>query len=85
MNAVATVEMRVRGLLATLLPRGDYAERMAADERLRDAGFDSFLTLELISGLEAEFDIRVEEDDLRDEYFANITGLLSLLATKGRS
>lgn len=85
MSAVATTETRLREVLASLLPRANAAERIGAGEALRDAGLDSFRTLELISALEAEFDIRVDEDDLRDEYFATLGGLLSLLAAKGRS
>jgi acyl carrier protein len=80
---VAQVETQVRGVLAEVLP-GGAAGRLDRDAPLRAAGLDSLRTVELVSALEERFEIRLVEDDLRDEYFASVAGLVALvLARRG--
>jgi acyl carrier protein len=56
---------------------------MSADAPLTDAGLDSLRTVELVSALEERFGITLEDDDLRDDYFASLSGLAALLESKG--
>ena len=73
----------VRSLLAEVLPGGaGTVTRLELDSSLRLAGLDSMRTIELLSALEDSFAIRFEEDDLRDEYFLNVAGLIALVIAK---
>jgi acyl carrier protein len=78
---VTQVEDQVRGVLAEVLP-GGAAGRIDRDAPLRAAGLDSLRTVELVSALEDRFEIRIDEDDLRDEYFASVAGLVALVSAK---
>ena len=73
----------LRGLVAEVLPRRSFVLAMEADAPLSQAGLDSLRTVELVSALEERFGIRLEDDDLRDEYFTSLSGLSALLDRKG--
>lgn len=80
---VSPEEDAVRRVLAEVLPGGGAAAgRIERDAPLRPAGLDSLRTVELVSALEDTFAIRLEEDDLRDEYFASVSGLVALVLAK---
>ena len=75
------VEDQVRGLLGEVLP-GGAGGRLDRDAPLRAAGLDSLRTVVLVSALEDRFEIRIEEDDLRDEHFASVAGLVAFVLAK---
>jgi acyl carrier protein len=79
-----TVEQQVRQVLHEILPAGA-SERLGRDAPLRTAGLDSLRTVELVTALEDRFAIRLAEDDLRDDYFASVAGLVALVDIKRRS
>jgi acyl carrier protein len=78
---VSALEEQVRGVLGEVLP-GGAAHHLGSGAPLRAAGLDSLRTVELVSALEDRFEIRLDEDDLRDEYFATLAGLVELVRAK---
>jgi len=76
---------RLREILAEIMPRTGIASRLGPDDSLRAAGMDSMRMVMLISALQEQFNVIVEEEDLRDDNFASLSALASFVAAKIRS
>ena len=72
----SSLESGLREVLAGILPPSNGGAALGLHDSLRSAGLDSLRTVELISAIELRFDVQFSEDDLRDEYFATLAGLI---------
>jgi acyl carrier protein len=73
------LEAGLRELLTEILPPLGGEVQLGLNDSLRDAGLDSLRTLELISSIELHFRVQLGEEDLRDEYFSTLSGLIGML------
>lgn len=48
----------------------------------RGLGLDSIAAMSLASGIEEEFDIQIDDDDLTEELFANLASLIHYVEAK---
>jgi acyl carrier protein len=70
-------EQLLRGYLPYLSPD----EPLVADLELRDYGLDSLASVELLSAIEAEFGVRIADDDLSLDTFQTPTVLWQAVST----
>jgi acyl carrier protein len=79
---VSTVD-RIRVLVMDILPRTGMRAALGDSDVLAAAGIDSMRLMMLISALQLNFAITVEEEDLRDENFASVEALARFVTAKG--
>ena len=77
MGADRTVEARIKRMIVRTLELKIDPEEIEEDEMLFGGGLglDSVATLEIIVGLEDEFGIEVQDEDLRVELFDSVKAL----------
>jgi regulator of RNase E activity RraA/acyl carrier protein len=78
----ATVEEDIRGLLLKILPPSSGLLSLERSTLLKSAGLDSLRTMALVTSLQERFAIRLQVEDLRDDSFATIEGLVALVTRK---
>lgn len=83
MTATEQLVEEIRSLVKEILPAGRAAGDLGVDDPLAGAGMDSMRMMMLISGLQRQFDIVVEEEDLLDENFRSLGALASFVEAKG--
>lgn len=83
MSATDPLVERIRPLIVAIMPQRRVAAPLGADDPLAAHGMDSMRLMMLISALQREFGILVEEDDLLDENFASLAALATFVAAKG--
>lgn len=76
------VLVRLRRILKVILPDSSLCERLGLEDNLPDAGLDSLRWAMLISLLQEEFQISVQEEDLRTEHFVSLAAIASFLDSK---
>ena len=69
-------------ILAGVLPSGKTGRRIGRNENLKDQGMDSMALLKVISEIEGEFGITVEDEELEDSNFFTLAGLSDYLRSK---
>lgn len=52
------------------------------DSSLVDYGIDSILLIEIVIGLESEFDIVIDDDDLQENIFKSINTIAEYITNK---
>jgi acyl carrier protein len=74
----------VRGLLKTALQLGNRADQLTADSPLMGAiaEFDSMAVVTLITLMEEQYDIRVEDDEISADTFATVGTLAKFIEDK---
>lgn len=79
------VEMeRVRAVVGDVLQLGDRAQRLDRDSELIGSipEFDSMAVVSVITALEDEFDIEVDDDDISAETFETLGSLVDFVNSK---
>lgn len=56
-----------------------------ASENLRDLGVSSLKMIQLIGDLEGRFDIRIRDDEIGEENFGSLGGLIRFVEGKAKS
>lgn len=74
----------VKGLLRSALQLGDRADRLTADSALLGAipELDSMAVVTVLTLMEEQFDIQVDDDEISAETFATVGTLAGFLAGK---
>mgnify|MGYP006274066059 CR=1 FL=1 len=57
-------------------------DEIETDEPLSEYGVDSFLLLEVIVAIEEEFDVKIEQSDIRAETLRSVQTLAELVQSK---
>lgn len=79
------VEMeRVRAVLGNVLQLGERVERLDRDSELMGSipEFDSMAVVSVVTALEEEFDIEVDDDDISAETFETLGTLVDFVNSK---
>lgn len=69
------LDTQFEGILRRYLPHLRANQEMKPDLRLRDVGLDSLTMVELLSALEKEYDIRLDDQAMTVETFETPTTL----------
>lgn len=74
----------VKNLLKAALQLGERADRLTEDSALLGsmAEFDSMAVVTVITMMEEQYDIRVDDDDISADTFASVGTLVRFLADK---
>jgi acyl carrier protein len=71
----ADVQSRLRALIATILEQNSIAVQLDPESRLVDAGLTSMDMVNLMLGVEAEFDFTIPQSEITPENFQSIRAL----------
>ena len=85
MSTVAEVEQKIREILVRDLEiEPEIATKVDAETRLlgRGIGLDSMETLSLVTGIEQEFEVEVEDEELTTELFRTLGSLTKYVVNK---
>jgi acyl carrier protein len=85
MHAVDDIRNRITGLVKTILEQNAVAAEIAPDTRLVDVGLTSMDMVNLMLGVEAEFDFMIPQDQITPENFQSVETLERLVATQLRA
>lgn len=78
-----TIQDRIKGLISNEVLVGVSADEINDDSALvDDLHLDSIQMIELITGLENEFDIVLEDEDLDLEFFSTVNSLAEFVQKK---
>lgn len=82
MFARSTDQIRdtVTNLIASILAANEIHDPFTADDPLPDVGLTSVDMVNLMLGIEAEFDITIPQDDITPEHFRSVATITSLVA-----
>ena len=85
MSAPERLNHRIKQLIVTTLGLEVTPEEIPDDEALFSGGMDidSIATLEIVSAIEEEFGITVEDDELTVELFDSVATLAAYVTNKG--
>ena len=74
----------VREILRNTLQLGDRADQLSAESRLLGgiAEFDSMAVVTVLTMLEEEFDIQIDDDDVSADVFETVGSLASFVSGK---
>ena len=79
----ATIEERIKNVLSREAMVGRAPDQINSKASLvAELGLDSIRMVELINGLESEFGIQMEDDELSLELFANVRSLAEYVERK---
>lgn len=76
------IEEKIKEILAENLENKIPAEQINADNDLKDLGINSISFIKIIVGLETEFDIEFDDEDLDASKFATIKDLIEYVGNK---
>ena len=71
----ANVQSRLRGLVAAILEQNAVAVELDPQSRLVDVGLTSMDMVNLMLGVEAEFDFTIPQSEITPENFQSVTTL----------
>ena len=71
----ANVQNRLRGLVAAILEQNAIAAQLDPESRLVDVGLTSMDMVNLMLGVEAEFDFTIPQSEITPENFQSIRSL----------
>ena len=80
MHAVDDIRNRITGLVKTIVEQNTIAAEIAPDTRLVDGGLTSMDMVNLMLGVEAEFDFMIPQDQITPENFQSVETLERLVA-----
>jgi acyl carrier protein len=83
LSATDLLVERIRPMIMAIMPHGRAAAPLAADDLLASHGMDSMRLMMLITALQREFGVRVEEEDLVEDNFASLGAVAAFVAAKG--
>ena len=75
----AEVQSRVLALVETILEQNSIAIKVHPETRLADAGLTSMDMVNLMLGVEAEFDVTIPQSEITPENFCSINALERML------
>src|SRR6202012_4497550 len=78
----ADVHLRVLALVKTILDQNSIAVQVGPQSRLVDFGLTSMDMVNLMLGVEAEFDFTIPQSEITPENFQSITTLESMIANQ---
>lgn len=77
---MSDVKLRIKGFLSRFLRNHDFAD----DEDIFARGFvNSLLAMQLVSFVEKEFGVTIEDEDLDLQNFRTVDNIAALVASKG--
>ena len=79
-NIDANVRNRIVSLVTAILEQNSITAEIAADARLVDVGLTSMDMVNLMLGIEAEFDFMIPQDQITPENFQSVATLERLVA-----
>jgi acyl carrier protein len=78
-NIDANVRNRIVSLVTAILEQNSITAEIAADTRLVDVGLTSMDMVNLMLGIEAEFDFMIPQDEITPENFQSVATLERLV------
>ena len=85
MHAAKDIQGRIAGLVKSILAQNGITVDVAPDTRLVDVGLTSMDMVNLMLGVEAEFDFMIPQDQITPENFQSVATLERLVATQLRA
>jgi acyl carrier protein len=82
MTAVQQAESRILDYLNAEVILDDGAPTLTTESPLLNGAIDSLALTQLVAFLEEEFDIEVDDSDVREEHFATVSNISRLVTTK---
>jgi acyl carrier protein len=79
------IQSRIVDLVKSILAQNAILTEIAPDTRLVDAGLTSMDMVNLMLGVEAEFDFMIPQDQITPENFQSVATLERLVATQLRA
>ena len=80
MHAASDIQGRIVALVKSILEQNSIAVEIAPDTKLVDAGLTSMDMVNLMLGVEAEFDFMIPQDQITPENFQSVETLERLVA-----
>jgi acyl carrier protein len=80
MHAASDIQGRIVALVKSILEQNSIAVEIAPDTKLVDAGLTSMDMVNLMLGVEAEFDFMIPQDLITPENFQSVKTLERLVA-----
>jgi acyl carrier protein len=80
MHAANDIHGRIVALVKSILEQNSIATEIAPDTKLVDAGLTSMDMVNLMLGVEAEFDFMIPQDQITPENFQSVETLERLVA-----
>jgi acyl carrier protein len=80
MHAANDIQGRIVALVKSILEQNSIAVEVAPDTKLVDAGLTSMDMVNLMLGVEAEFDFMIPQDQITPENFQSVETLERLVA-----
>jgi acyl carrier protein len=81
-NFDAELRRRIVALVQAILAQNDIVAEIQPDARLVDAGLTSMDMVNLMLGVEAEFDFTIPQDQITPENFQSVETLERMVASK---
>lgn len=82
MSAVENAEGRILDYLKTEILLDEGAQALTTESPLLNGAVDSLGLNQLVGFLEEEFQIEVEDDDIREEHFSTVRTISNLVTAK---
>ena len=79
------IQGRIVGLVKSILAQNAIVAEIAPDTRLVDAGLTSMDMVNLMLGVEAEFDFTIPQDKITPENFQSVATLERMVASELRA
>jgi acyl carrier protein len=79
------IQGRIVDLVKSILAQNAIVAEIAPDTRLVDAGLTSMDMVNLMLGIEAEFDFMIPQDEITPENFQSVETLVRLVASQLRA
>ena len=79
--AAPTTRQRVAGLVRQLLAKRGIDRALGDDDDLGESGLSSLDTVNLMLGVESEFDVKIPEREMRPANFRTIARIEALVAS----
>ncbi len=80
MHAVNDIRSRITGLVKSILEQNSITAEIAPDTRLVDIGLTSMDMVNLMLGVESEFDFMIPQEQITPENFQSVETLERLVA-----
>lgn len=85
MQNVAEIRTRIVALVQGILEQNSIAAEVTADAKLVDIGLTSVDMVNLMLGVEAEFDLTIPQDEITPENFRSVATLERMVARELRT
>ena len=85
MQSVADIQSRIVALVQGILEQNSITAEVTPDAKLVDIGLTSVDMVNLMLGVEAEFDFTIPQDEITPENFQSVAMLLRMVAKELRA